>query len=135
MSAKQFTIEIEREFAAQMDAVRDAVELIALQALRGVVNKSPVDTGRFKGNWTLSIGQINTAESAVADPGGGRTIAAGAQALAPYSGLDGWPVIHVQNNLPYAVRLEEGWSAQAPGGMVGLTVAELQAQFNAMGPL
>lgn len=37
-------------------------------------------------------------------------------------------MIHVlRNNLPYALRLEEGWSTQAPAGMVGITVREFQA--------
>jgi hypothetical protein len=32
------------------------------------------------------------------------------------------------NNLPYALRLEYGWSKnQAPAGMVGLAVAEFQS--------
>jgi hypothetical protein len=30
------------------------------------------------------------------------------------------------NNLPYALRLEYGWSKQAPHGMVGVTVKEYQ---------
>jgi hypothetical protein len=36
-------------------------------------------------------------------------------------------VHYIVNNLPYAQRLETGWSKQAPGGMVGLVIAEFQA--------
>jgi len=33
---------------------------------------------------------------------------------------------YLVNNLPYAIRLETGWSKQAPAGMVAITVAEFQ---------
>jgi hypothetical protein len=33
--------------------------------------------------------------------------------------------------MPYALRLEYGWSKQAPAGMVRVTVAEFQAVVNA----
>ena len=35
--------------------------------------------------------------------------------------------IYLVNNLPYAVRLEYGWSKQAPAGMVRITAAEFQS--------
>ena len=36
--------------------------------------------------------------------------------------------VHVWiNNLPYAQRLEDGWSKQAPSGMVGLAVREFRS--------
>lgn len=133
--ARTFRLEIARELDLQLDQARDVVALLALQGLRGVVQKSPVDTGRFKGNWFLSVGTINATATEMVDPGGGATISRGAQSVAAYAASEGFPMIHIQNNLPYAVRLEKGWSAQAPGGMVALTAAELQAQFNAMGPL
>jgi hypothetical protein len=56
-----------------------------------------------------------------------------AQALASYAGKDGWPVIYLQNSLPYALRLENGWSKQAPGGVLALTVNELEAIANSLG--
>ena len=40
------------------------------------------------------------------------------------------PPIYIQNNLPYANRLENGWSNQAPAGMVALTIAEVEAQMD-----
>ena len=36
-------------------------------------------------------------------------------------------VIYLTNNLPYAVPLEEGYSKQAPAGMVALTVQDFQS--------
>jgi hypothetical protein len=40
-------------------------------------------------------------------------------------------VHYLTNNLPYAYRLEYGWSRQAPNGMVGVTVVEFQSIVNA----
>ncbi|NBT33816.1 MAG: hypothetical protein EBT13_18445 [Rhodobacteraceae bacterium] len=55
-------------------------------------------------------------------------VACGADDLAAYP--DTLPIIYIQNNLPYANRLENGWSGQAPQGMVALTVAEVSAAFD-----
>jgi len=35
-------------------------------------------------------------------------------------------IVYLANNLPYAQRLEDGWSQQAPEGMVKLTVQRFQ---------
>lgn len=40
-------------------------------------------------------------------------------------------VHYIVNNLPYAQRLEDGYSSQAPAGMVGLTVVEYNSVVNA----
>jgi hypothetical protein len=37
---------------------------------------------------------------------------------------------YIVNNLPYSIRLEDGWSTQAPGGIVGLTVTEFGSIVN-----
>lgn len=128
--ARDFSFQIKREFAAQLEDARDLVALIGLTALRGVVLKSPVDTGRFKGNWNIGIGQIDEATTERTDAAGGSTISRADAELQAYGASEGFPVINVSNSLPYAVRLEDGYSGQAPNGMVALTVAELEAQFD-----
>jgi len=130
-NARQFAIEIDREWLQAQDDMREKVAWLGLEALRRVVNRSPVDTGRFKGNWSLSIATTDNTSTQTVDPGGGATIAAGAGAVAAYAAMDGFPMIHVQNNLPYASRLEDGYSRQAPAGMVAITVADLAAIWNA----
>jgi hypothetical protein len=105
------------------DRAGDKAELVvrktALELQSGMVERSPVDTGRFKGNWACGIGTINTDTSQGEDKSGqgalGRTATT----------LQGWKpgqTIVLSNSLPYARRLENGWSDQAPGGMVRLTV-------------
>ncbi|VEB42983.1 Uncharacterised protein [Chromobacterium violaceum] len=40
-------------------------------------------------------------------------------------GVNAWLV----NPMPYAVKLEYGWSKQAPAGMVRLTLAEISSHY------
>jgi hypothetical protein len=126
-NAFQFALSLERLGEELTDeAMRQVTQKLALQALSGVVLKSPVDTGRFRGNWNVSIDTADRSVSDVADKGGTATIARGQgiiTAVPPYR------VIWLSNNLPYARRLETGWSKQAPAGVVALTLAELEAQL------
>ena len=92
------------------------VRKTALELQAQMIERSPVDTGRFKSNWACGIGEINHSTNA----------AAGSDATGRTSTvLDGWKpgqTIFLSNSLPYAMRLENGWSKQAPQGMVALTV-------------
>ena len=125
--ARQFALEIEAELDQMNEDIGEAIALTALYGARGVVQKSPVDTGRFKGNWYASISTPDPTKTQEVDKGGGPTIARAEGALSAYSSVEGFPVIYLQNNLPYASGLEDGRSGQAPGGVLGITIAEMQA--------
>lgn len=120
-----FHQDLTREWAEAVDDMAEAVAGIGQLMLRGIVYKSPVDTGRFRGNWITSVGAISTDTTEATDKSGEATIAKGYAVLDAYPAT--MPPIHIQNNLPYAARLENGWSKQAPAGMVGLTIAEINA--------
>jgi hypothetical protein len=77
--------------------------------------------GRFRGNWQVSVSFPISQSIDRIDPGGGATIEAGSAALGAF---EAGPSIFIMNNLPYAQRLEHGWSKQAPFGMVAVTVVE-----------
>jgi hypothetical protein len=77
--------------------------------------------GRFRGAWMLSIGSPSSSIGTAIDPTGDDTKAAHAATVA---GAKAGDVVYFQNNMPYAQRLEQGWSKQAPIGMVALTVVE-----------
>lgn len=97
------------------------VRKIALDMFSRVVLKSPVDTGRFRGNWQVAIGSAPSGVLTLDDKSGRATIS---RIQAETLKLKAGDVIYLVNNLPYARRLEHGWSKQAPAGMVGITVAE-----------
>lgn len=116
-------------FIAQIesDLVKQA-RIIAMALLGEIVLRSPVDTGRFRGNTMVTIGAPVFANIDVLDKTGGATIAAGQAVL---SGLKPYTVIYIQNNLPYAERLENGHSKQAPGpnAIFGLSFAGVAAAY------
>lgn len=107
-----------------------AVRKIALEMFSRVILKSPVDTGRFRGNWQVAIGAAPTGTLELDDKTGQASIGA---VQAASLGLKAGDVIYLANNLPYAQRLEDGHSQQAPAGMVGLTVQEFQSVVEQIG--
>ncbi|WP_342049878.1 MULTISPECIES: HK97 gp10 family phage protein [unclassified Cupriavidus] len=119
--------EFRRKFAAFVQRAKDNQEIVVrkvgLDLMTSLVLKSPVDTGRFRGNWQV---QYNLAPSTVPtlDKSGGPTIAAANGALQTV--VIG-QTFYLVNHLPYAQRLEYGWSKQAPAGMVRLTLSEYDA--------
>ena len=99
---------------------------VGLAALTGVVLKTPVDTGFARGRWTLSLGEPSEELAGDVDPGGGTTIGNGVNTLAT---LRPFQAIWIVNNAPYIERLENGYSEQAPEGMLGLTLVEVSERF------
>jgi hypothetical protein len=77
--------------------------------------------GRFRANWQMSIGSPAVGELDAIDEDGSATLAAHAGTLATARAGE---VQYIINNLPYAQRLESGWSRQAPLGLVAITVVE-----------
>lgn len=115
-------------FVAQIenDLTKQA-RIIAMALLGEIVLRSPVDTGRFRGNTTVSIGAPVYSNSDNVDPSGSATISAGNAVLA---GLKPYTVIYIQNNLPYAEKLEKGHSKQAPNGVFGLAFTGVAAAYS-----
>ncbi|MDU9398031.1 hypothetical protein [Pseudomonas sp. zfem003] len=81
--------------------------------------------GRFRGNWQVSFEVPARGETGVIDANGSTTKSAGAAVIQQFN--LGVGSIYLMNNVPYAQRLENGWSQQAPNGMVRITVVEFQA--------
>jgi len=106
------------------------VRRTALAGLRGVTEKSPVKTGRFKGSWNIAVNKPNL--KTLAGPAGvskkGRR--SGARKLS--AAQDPYTKRYVTNNLDYAQVLENGSSKQTdhmPGGIVKLTMIELEDEM------
>lgn len=124
-----FVLDIQR-FVDKANGNLDlVVRKVALDLFKRVIMKSPVDTGRFRGNWQVAIGGIPAGTLALNDKAGTATIA---KVTAATMGLRAGQVITLVNNLAYANALEYGHSKQAPNGMVRLTVTEYGAVVNAV---
>lgn len=128
--SRDFAIQLDKEFEGLVEEqIVLATQKISFEGLQRVVMKSPVDTGRFRGNWNVSIGRRDLTVTPNLDKSGRETMAKG-QAI--IDGLQDIQVVYLTNNLPYAGRLEDGWSMQAPTGMVAVTVTELETMFSRM---
>lgn len=123
--------------------LRRAALAIAVEVFTRLVMRSPVDTGRFRGNWMLDVGAVPQGAPYQGGAKGQAAQNAGVAtqvALQQLAGLQGkrltGTIIHFTNNLPYAIPLEEGHSAQAPQGIVrtvGLELPQIVAAAIAAG--
>ena len=94
---------------------------LALQVLTGVIERSPVDTGRFRGNNMVSVGSPNEEfDEGAADASGQATLARGQAVI--LGANRPFEIIYVQNSLPYSESLESGHSDQAPAGVYEVTI-------------
>lgn len=125
-----FQLQLDRAYERKVEQrVHATTRLVALEALRRVVMKTPVDTGRARGSWQVAVSVRPTGEVDIYDKYGGLTIAEGSREIAQVGPNE---VIYIASNLPYIERLEGGHSQQAPQGMVATTIAELQAFFSSI---
>ena len=94
-----------------------------------IVAKSPVDTGRFKNNWMAAYGAPDTSTTSnVAKTGFGEGRGAVIGRLKEkINVLDTGQYFFFTNSLPYAERLEYGWSEQSPAGMVRSSIVSWQS--------
>lgn len=79
--------------------------------------------GRFRANWDYGFNEIPRAVFDTVDKTGGVALRA-INAKLRASSTDG--IHYLANNLPYAQRIEDGWSRQAPVGVVGVTTFKFQ---------
>ena len=112
-----------RKFAERTNkSLDDTCRGVAIKWFSSTVMSTPVDTGRLRGNWLVSQGSPITAELARFDKSG--SIVQG-EIVQSVGGVG--TVNYLVNNLPYAERIEFGWSNQAPSGMVRVNFARIKA--------
>lgn len=99
------------------------VRQVTIKLYSAIIMASPVDTGRFRMNWQATVDNPATGVLIGDDPSGSRAIGRISQFVASSTK---WDEFRLTNNLPYAERLEFGWSQQAPSGMVRVTVSRFQ---------
>ena len=102
-----------------------------------IVKKTPVDTGRARGNWNITVGHDDTLPKENTVPQ--------FKSVEEVPKVEGDETIYISNNLPYITKLEyggypnppkkgsgktiNGYSKQAPQGMVGVTLANNENIF------
>ena len=105
----------------------DIVQKIAFDIWTKLILKTPVDTGRARAGWGLSIGEPAVTVPAAENYPKGYT---GAPPPIPdVKAVDGTQVVWILNAVEYIERLEEGHSQQAPAGMVRLSLMEMELEI------
>jgi len=132
-SVRQFNMQIDKwaKTVPKELAVRGH-RALALEALRLIRDKSPVKTGRFRGNNQLTVSEpaAGTIPLGLIPPDN----VALQQAITTLKALQPFGRAWISNNLPYAVPIEEGHSRQrAPRGVYAITLAELNEAFDFSG--
>lgn len=85
--------------------------------------------GRFRGNWQVGLDYVPLSAVEDIDKEGSETYTKAAQVLEGFK-IGMTNSVFFVNNLPYGNRLEfEGWSKQAPAGMVRISIAEADQDF------
>lgn len=125
--AQSFSLDIGAWVAKAGDRADLVVRKVSLDMFTKVILKSPVDTGRFRGNWQTGIGSAPGGILETLDKSGSAAISKMSGVI---QGARAGDSIYLSNNLSYAVKLEYGHSKQAPQGMVRTTVEEFQAAVN-----
>lgn len=141
MAKGQFALSI-RKFAEKVEQNTDqVVRTVAMEVGRSLVERSPVGNpslwkskpppgyvgGRFRANWQVQAETPSFQTTGDIDQAGQATIA---RLTTLVSAMKAGGLIYFNNSLPYAQRLEDGWSGQAPGGMVEITAIEFQDYVN-----
>ena len=100
---------------------------VSIKLFSAIIKASPVDTGRFRMNWMASGG---TSASGITDATDKSGNTATGNATSFILKAADWREFTLTNNLPYAQRLEYGWSQQAPQGFVRVNVSRFQQLIN-----
>jgi hypothetical protein len=98
--------------------LENVIKATCMQLTEGIVMRTPVLTGRARGNWIATINYPSAYAVLDEDPEGANTIAKASGTAGDAPGN----VFYLVNNVPYARALEFGHSRQAPQGMVRVTV-------------
>lgn len=140
----EWTMDLTEYAKKKQVEIKEVRKSYAFALYSSIVKKTPVDTGRARGNWNVSVG---SPDESVDDPAAytssySKKKNENSKAKRPAARLkykdtssipepDGDESIFIANNLPYITSLEYGSSKQAPNGMVGVTLANNDYIFNA----
>lgn len=131
-----FALDLQRFAEKTKDKADLAVGSIVVRVSGRVDQRSPVGDatywknpapkgyvgGRFRGSWNLGVDTFPPNAETI-DPSGSATQG---RIIASIPEKSAGKVYYLINQVPYAQRIEEGWSRQAPQGVVGLTVIEFR---------
>lgn len=135
-----WTLDLNEWAKKQQGEIIDVKRTLAMMVFVKIVQRTPVDTGAHRQNWLVTLNGENFGYNPGAKKGG-RVMSDGQRVIMASKPADR---IILQNNGPAIGKLEyggygsksksgktvNGFSKQAPRGMVGITMAEAGAILN-----
>lgn len=137
-----FEKEFAKESANAIKAAREVVRVTAIELFSGVITRSPVGNpdlwkepksippgytgGSFRANWYLTQTVPSVKYDADKKTSEGEMIS-GVTAQIASKQSSSW---YLTNNAPYSERLENGWSSQAPAGIIAPERSRIDAMFD-----
>lgn len=134
----KWTMDLNKYAEKKKVEIKEVRKSYAFALYSSIVKKTPVDTGRARGNWNITVGHDDTTASERTRPQ--------FKSVADVPKVEGDETIYISNDLPYITKLEyggypknpkggsgktvNGYSKQAPNGMVGVTLANNENIFN-----
>lgn len=118
----QFNAELDRVSKKMLDEdVVRFIQSVCFEAFRRIVLRTPIDTGRARGNWQI---EINRPAEGIVDMELWSSVLE--RAATKLARIPPFSVVHITNNVEYVYYLEYvRRSKQHPEGMVEITLQEL----------
>jgi len=99
---------------------------VCIECLKRIVFRTPVKTGRARGNWQVEIGSAASGTLEVSGSQGDMANSAMSAGIAKLSDIPAWSIVHLTNNIEYLYYLEyDRRSSQFPEGMIEITLTEM----------
>jgi hypothetical protein len=102
-----------------IEGAEDTMRGTTVKLWTAIIKSSPVREGRFRGNWFASGARPSSKKTLNTDKEGSKTLANATDKVLKQKDVSAFTLT---NNLPYAQRLEYGYSDQAPAGVVRVNV-------------
>ena len=129
-----------KKFAEKTEmSMNKLIRYVVLSLWTKITERTPVDTGRARASWNLGVGAIDSkvpSESTKKSEGKNKTKSSPPKspenkfpALSKSQDLGEKP-IYITSNLDYIQYLESGHSQQAVGGMVRISIAEIEVEIS-----
>jgi hypothetical protein len=122
-----FALELAKFAEQATEAIDASLREVIFEVAGSLIRMSPVDSGRFRGNWQFSLMTPDNSTTLNVDPTGKETLG---RIVAEAGAFTAGQVAYITNSLPYAIPLEYGHSTQTPQGMVRVTLARFQQIVN-----
>lgn len=115
-----------QEVEQQLEKQTNDIVLFALQQL---IIHSPVQDGGYRGSHLVTIDGQDLSTVPPPDKSGDRVLR-DAERIIAQSGGKPFKYVVIQTNIAYGLRIEQGWSGQAPQGVYAIAANNTKERFS-----